>query len=208
MIRAGQRLSEERNRKGLTIEEVSKATKIKASFLSAIEKSDYTKLPSSTYASGFVKNYAEFLGLPKKEILALFRREFDENKDFKVLPSGFVKNDDFPIQRFRIGQTFLIILFIFLGLIGYLAFQYRYAILNPPLEIYSPKQKTASQRTIVSGRTDPNVTLLINDSPVSLDDKGNFKKTLDLFPGKATIKIKAINRFGRKTEIDKVLEVQ
>jgi len=64
MVNVGEKLYEERVKKGHTLEEVSKATKIRASFLLAIEKGEYKKLPSGTYVHGFVRNYARFLGLP------------------------------------------------------------------------------------------------------------------------------------------------
>ena len=80
MIRAGEKLREERLKKHLTLEEVSRATKIKESFLLAIEKGEYKKLPPATYAQGFVRNYAGFLGMPEQEILAIFRREYDEEE--------------------------------------------------------------------------------------------------------------------------------
>ena len=73
MVHVGEKLSEERIRRGLTLEEVAKATKIRASFLQAIEKGEYKKLPSGTYVHGFVRNYAKFLGLPEYEILSLFK---------------------------------------------------------------------------------------------------------------------------------------
>ena len=87
MTRVGEKLYEERIKKGYTLEEVSKATKIKVHFLQAIEKGDYKKLPSGTYAQGFVKNYAGFLKLPEHEMLALFKREYDEEK-LKVIHEG------------------------------------------------------------------------------------------------------------------------
>ena len=85
MIRLGQRLREVRIGKGISLEEVSRATKIKIAFLSAIEDGMYEKLPSSSYAQGFVKNYVQFLGFSEREAMALFRREFDEKRIFKVV---------------------------------------------------------------------------------------------------------------------------
>jgi len=93
MVPVGQRLQRERIQKKLTIEDVAKATKIKAVFLAAIEKGEYTKLPSPAYAQGFVRNYASYLGLPKGEITALFKREFDEKKAYKVLPDSLAKRE-------------------------------------------------------------------------------------------------------------------
>src|SRR5579871_1222382 len=91
MIRLGQWLSDERHRKGLTLEEVAKATKIKTAFLAYIEAGEYSLLPSSAYAQGFVKNYASFLGLPVKETLALFRREYAGENPVSVLPESLAK---------------------------------------------------------------------------------------------------------------------
>jgi len=91
MVRLGQRLFDERRKRGLSLDEVAAATKIRGSFLSAIEKGDYTKLPSPSYAQGFVLNYATYLGFQRKETLALFRREFDERKEFKVLPKNITR---------------------------------------------------------------------------------------------------------------------
>lgn len=210
MLRVGQRLKEERLRKELTLDDVSKSIKIKTSFLSAIEQGEYRKLPSSAYAQGFVRNYAEFLNISEKEILPLFRREFNEKEVFKVLPEGLTKTNDFPINKLRLQQTFVLIVLIFIVLSGYILFQYRYAIINPPLEIDSPKENSViSKKTItVSGQTDSNSTLFVNNDSVSVNRDGKFEKKVDLFPGKSTIKIKAVNRFGRQTEVERHVEVK
>ncbi|MDP3987585.1 MAG: helix-turn-helix domain-containing protein [Candidatus Levybacteria bacterium] len=210
MVNVGQKLYEERVKKGLTLEEIEKAIKIKASFLSAIEKGEHKKLPSSAYAYGFVRNYAEFLGLPKNEILALFRREFDEEKVFKVLPEGLAKPSEFPIKRIKVQQAGVIIFFVFLAFLGYIIFQYRSAFINPGIEIFSPKesQVISSRQVGVYGKTDPNATIYVNDNSVSLDQDGVFKKNLDLFPGKTTITIKAVNRFGRETSVQRHIEIK
>ena len=113
MIKVGQRLKEIRLRKGLSIEQVSNGTKIRPQFITAIEKGEYQKLPSPTYAQGFVRNYAEFLGAPKRETLALFRREFDEEQAYRVLPQGFSKQKDFPVTKIRIQKAVFVIVFLF-----------------------------------------------------------------------------------------------
>lgn len=210
MIGVGQRLREERLKRKLTLEEVSKNIKIRINFLSAIEKGEYQKLPSHAYAYGFVKNYAEFLGLPKQEILALFRREFNEDKVYKVLPEGFVKSSNFLTNRKKIQENLVFIAIVFLFFLGYIFFQYRYAFINPPLEIYTPKKEEifSSREIIVSGKTDANANLYINNNSVSIDKDGHFEKNLDLFHGKATIKIKVINRFGKETEIERDIEIK
>ena len=209
MIRAGQKLKEQRLTKELTIDQVSKETKIKASYISAIEKGEYQKLPASTYIIGFVRNYAKYLDLSEQEILALFRREFDEEKAFAVLPEGLVK-EDFPLYRIRLADTAKIIILLVIILLGYILFQYRYAIINPPLEVLAPTEGTViSSRTItISGKTDPNATVFVNSDNVSLDSDGNFKKSINVFPGKTIIRVKAINYFGKEKIIERHIEVR
>jgi len=71
----GQILKERRQSKGLTLEEVGAATKIKLSFLRALEEEDYRLLPDELYLVGFLRDYAAFLGLDPDELDARFRAE-------------------------------------------------------------------------------------------------------------------------------------
>lgn len=207
MIKIGDKFKEERLQKNLSLEDVSKSTKIKVDFLEAIEDGEYKKLPSVSYAQGFVRNYAEFLGLNEKETMAIFRREFDEERTFRVLPKGFEEKGNFPNTKFKFKQTAIVVLMVVVGFISYILFQYRYAFLNPPLNVITPKDTQAISSSVinVSGQTDPNATVYVNKDAVSVDDNGNFQKFIDVFPGKTFISIKVVNKFGRQTE--KKLEV-
>jgi len=210
MIHVGEKFHDERIKKGYTLEEVSKGTKIRLSFLQAIEKGEYKKLPSSTYAYGFVRNYARFLGLSEHETLAIFKREYDEEKFLKVLPEGLSKEDDFPLSKFKFTQTLRIFLLIFVVLLLYIIFQYRSAIFNPMLSVSSPLENAviSSQVIAVVGKTDPNATVFVNSEAASLDKDGNFKKTINVFPGHTKITIKSVNNFKRTTILERSIEVK
>ena len=210
MIKAGQRLHDERKKKGLTLDQVADATKIREEFLAAIEKGEYDKLPSPSYAKGFVRSYTRFLELPEKETLALFRREFAGDEDYDVLPEGLSGKKEVPIRKFKIRQAFLLGIIIFLLLISYIFFQYRYAFINPPLDIDSPKEMAnlSSSTVTVTGKTDPAATVYIEDTAVPVNDDGSFKKEVVEFPGKTTITIKVVNRFGRQTTIERHIVVK
>ncbi len=210
MISASQRLYDERKRKGLTLEEVSDATKIRVEFLEAIEKGEYGKLPSASYAYGFVRNYAKFLELPEEKTLALFRREFDEKKETKVLPEGLTTKADFPVRRFKISSFVILIIFLFLLLLGYVIFQYRAAIISPPLNVTSPKESSevSSQILVVTGKTDPASNVFINDEEVSVNSDGTFKKELNVFPGETTVTVRAVDRFGKQTIVTRHIVVK
>ncbi len=210
MIKAGEKLQKARLEKGLSLDDVAKATKIKQSFLSDIEKGDYQNLPSTSYAQGFVRNYAKFLELSEEEILALFRREFDDEKAYRVLPKGLEAKNEFPIVRLKIGQTVFIGALVLLAFLGYILFQYRYAFMDPPLEILAPRNLTTVSSTQINvvGRTDSSSTVFVNQNEVSVDQNGNFQKEINVFPGKTTITVKAVNKFSRQTEKKIQIEVK
>lgn len=195
---------------GYTLEEVSKATKIRVSFLLAIEKGEYDKLPQGTYAHGFVSNYVRFLKLPEPEILALFKREYDGDKFLKVLPEGLTREDEFPLSKFRVTQALKIFFLILIVLSTYLIFQYRAAIFNPMLSVSYPQENSIilSQVVVVTGKADPNTTVSVNSELAVLDKDGNFKKAINIFPGKAKIIIKSVNNFGKTTILERHIEVK
>ncbi len=209
MVRLGQRLHKERIARKLTLDEVAHAIKIKQVFLAALEKGEYNKLPSPAYAQGFVRNYAAYLGIPKAEITALFKREFDEKRAYKVLPDSMVKTKEFPLQRLKIQQSMLLAAGILVLFVAYLFFQYRAAFLPPSLTITDPKDgSTISKEYTVTGKADSNATVFVNDQPVSVASNGEFSKQLTLFPGKSTIIIKAKNRFGKESQVQSIVNVE
>jgi cytoskeletal protein RodZ len=209
MVRAGERLREERLRKKLTLSDVEKAIRIKSTFLAAIERGDYSKLPSSAYAQGFVRNYAEYLGLSTRQILALFRREFDERKEYKVLPESLARGESLSTRRIRIRRRMLFTTGLIVFVVAFLIYQFRFAFLNPPLSVDSPKENSISTpRIAVEGSTDPNATVTINGQVVSLNTQGEFSKTIAAFDGPLTIIVKAKSRFGKETTVERRIEVK
>lgn len=203
MVKIGAVFQEERRKKGLTLDEASRATKIKKEFLYAIEKGEYEKLPSAAYASGFVRNYAKFLGLPVEKSMALFRREFDVKKSIEILPKGIALADNYSFSRFKIGRGIALIFLVLFFIAGFLAYQYRSAFFNPSLSVTSPKEgEVVKSLTIeVRGKTDPDATLYIDNIDVSVGNDGSFSKSLTVFPGSTIINFKSENRFGKVTAL-------
>jgi cytoskeletal protein RodZ len=64
----GRVLERARKDRGLTLEEAERATKIRRRYLEGLEKDDYTVLPDAVYARGFLKTYANYLGLDGDEL--------------------------------------------------------------------------------------------------------------------------------------------
>lgn len=193
-------LQDARIEKGLSITDVVKSIKIKKDFLMAIEDGRYHDLPSESYALGFVKNYASFVGIEKNKAAALFRREY-EGQQAKLIPT--FKSQDRKLTRklFLSPRNYLILIGVVL-IIGYILYQYSSFFFGPRLDVEKPTPGFVVKDNIVEveGKTDPYATVLVNDDEVYVKLDGSFTKTLYLFEGNQQISITAKNRNGKETK--------
>src|SRR5918998_4581229 len=63
MFEIGNSLREARLRQGLDFPEIEQATKVRPKYLRALEDEQFDILPGQTYVKGFLRTYAEYLGL-------------------------------------------------------------------------------------------------------------------------------------------------
>ncbi|WP_320008261.1 helix-turn-helix domain-containing protein [Maridesulfovibrio sp.] len=88
----GSLLKEERERQGLTVEQIMEITKVSRVNIIAIENGDRDEFPHEVYAKGFIKNYAKSLGLDSEEI----------GKNFsQIMASGITES---PREKEEISQ--------------------------------------------------------------------------------------------------------
>ena len=124
MKTAGEILKQTRKKKRISLKRAAKETKIHFQYLQALEEDNYQKLPSLTSAKGFLKNYAEFLGLSSIKIMALFRRDFAGDKAGKLLSRQKAK----PLTGLKLTKPQLttIVAILVLGalFLAYLVWQY------------------------------------------------------------------------------------
>lgn len=78
MAKIGSKLQETRLRKGLTLERIADDTNISIRFLSKIENDDFSGFPGEPYVVGFIRNYAEYLGMNPEATIALYRSTTEE----------------------------------------------------------------------------------------------------------------------------------
>lgn len=69
MTTIGQKLKEAREDQRLSIDKVFEATRIRMQYLQALEEDDLSIMPSAVQARGYLRNYAEFLGLDVDKLL-------------------------------------------------------------------------------------------------------------------------------------------
>jgi cytoskeleton protein RodZ len=89
MFEIGNSLREARLRQGLDLTEIEQATKIRSRYLRALEEEQFELLPAQTYVKGFLKAYADQLGLDGD----LYVEEFNSR----------YATDDEPVQHVRGG---------------------------------------------------------------------------------------------------------
>lgn len=65
----GKLLKKERETRNISLEEISKFTKVKQHYLKAIEEDQYDLLPAIPYVKGFLHVYARYLMLDPKDII-------------------------------------------------------------------------------------------------------------------------------------------
>jgi transcriptional regulator with XRE-family HTH domain len=70
-----QRIRAAREKMGVSIDEVERATKIRRRYIEAIEAGDFDRLPDGPPSRGFIKNYARYLGMDPEQSLTDFEAE-------------------------------------------------------------------------------------------------------------------------------------
>lgn len=70
MASFGARLKQEREQRGVTLDQISQSTKIGTRFLQALEQDHFEQLPGGIFNKGFIRAYARFVGLDEEQTVA------------------------------------------------------------------------------------------------------------------------------------------
>jgi Helix-turn-helix domain len=87
----GNTLREARTRLGLELPEVERRTRIQTRFLVALEEERFELLPGDAYARGFLRSYAEALGLDGQLFLDEYKARFGEHVQKPLVPLAQVE---------------------------------------------------------------------------------------------------------------------
>ncbi|RCK51638.1 hypothetical protein TH25_08040 [Thalassospira profundimaris] len=109
----GRLLRHTRTTHGQSLEGVAQLLRIRKVYLEAIENSDYDALPGGPYGLGFVKGYAEHLGLDGKEIVRRYKEE--SNAPAVRSELSFPK----PVQESRVPGGAMMLIAAVLGIFAY-----------------------------------------------------------------------------------------
>jgi hypothetical protein len=87
-MRIGEVLQRGRERVGHDLEDVEELTKIRGRYLAALEAGDWEALPSDAYAKGYLRTYAELLGLDADALVDEYRRQVEGPRAAASQPVG------------------------------------------------------------------------------------------------------------------------
>ncbi len=72
MASVGQFLREKREERRMSVEEIARATRVPASSVERIESDQFDELPAEVFVRGFLKSYAQAVGVSSEEVLARY----------------------------------------------------------------------------------------------------------------------------------------
>jgi cytoskeletal protein RodZ len=201
----GEYLKQERLRQGIKLSQVSQKTKIRIDYLQAIENNQFIDLPSAAFVKGFIQNYARSLGLNSQTALAIFRRDFDQNQQGRIIPRGLSR--PFKLQSSVWNPkttTTLITIAIVLFVIAYAVYQLLFYSSAPQINLFQPKEIELHNNIVeIKGRVSKDAMVTVNKQPVATNLDGYFSTTLNLSSGQHTLLIEATGQNGKKGSLKK-----
>ncbi|ADD02889.1 conserved hypothetical protein [Thermoanaerobacter mathranii subsp. mathranii str. A3] len=188
MKELGEFLKNERIKKGLTLEEIQEITKIRIRYLKAIEDGDFSIMPALVYAKGFVKSYAEALGLDGNELVKKYEYLFQE-KEEETLPN-IETNSSYKKEGRDFSQFFLtlkkaVIFVLVIGIIGYGFYYFINQVKKGLAPI--PQQNQSEASTYSEDKTD-------------LENKTNPSQESNVSQPKVNTSIEKISETSKKIE--------
>ena len=202
MFRASIILKNARQDHSLEISEVSKKLKISAKYIESIETENKSKFPQEPYCSLIIKDYANYLGLNGDDILSLFRRDFANTCQNKTKNSRWQFFT--PQSTFKIAVIVSIVFFATYLIIEYLKFNQA-----PSLIVNWPSSTNLSQLTLdLTGITDPESTIRINNDLIIVDEEGKFSKKFTFSSSdSSTIIVESKSPSGKITTLEKTFHL-
>ena len=103
----GERLQHARTSAGLTLDSAAARTRIKRDYLDALETMDPRGLPSRAYAIGYLRTYANFLGLDASACVAQFKAEVEVDAG-RATPTAPQERREIKLPRGMVGAVLIL----------------------------------------------------------------------------------------------------
>lgn len=118
----GETLVAARRQQGVALSDAAAETRVRESYLAALEAEDFAALGGDVYVKGFLRSYARFLRLDPEPLIAAYRAEFERHHD-DISPLAHQPVAPLPAERspvLIIGAGLVLVVIAVLALIGWL----------------------------------------------------------------------------------------
>ena len=202
MLSVGKLLRAARERKKISLRDVEKQIKVREQFIRALEEDKWYSFTSRIYVTGILKNYARFLELDERKILAFFRREYERSEElrFKEKVSTSYLSSDSKKTLF-VGFIFICVL-----LVSYFSYQLFQYFKPPTVQILAPTSTLFKRELTVKiiGKTEKEAVITIMGERVYQNKEGIFEYVIPLKQKENTVSIEVIGANGKKTVLEKI----
>lgn len=176
-LAVGRKLRDRREKLNMSLEDAASQLHLDVRLLQALENDDYSSLPGTAYAYGYLRSYAKLLKEPEQELLQQFQQVMDTESN-ALIPEHMTFAAKNKVPTFSLRQMFVIaILLILVG--GAVA----WVLLGSNL-LQTSQQSAAETAVIVVPETPPGLSNaptaeienVVNDetvieSPLQIEEK-------------------------------------
>lgn len=203
----GERLQQIRAERRMSLNEVSRGTRIQSKYLQYLESGEYDKLPAQVYVKGFLRSYATFVGVNECPLIKAYERERGIQNNIRRERDPDCEKEKrkrFSISTFAVTPRVIVFTGITILIMGGFFYLYREVssfISTPVLLISSPlsDEIIEGNQVYIIGKSEKDGRVFVNEQPVVVNDEGEFKESVGLQEGLNLITIRAINRFDKET---------
>jgi transcriptional regulator with XRE-family HTH domain len=195
----------------MSLQDVSKATRIQSKYLEALENGAYELLPADVYVRGFLRSYARYLNVDEEALVKLYERERNIKENLgQDHPSRPTSHGFTPLSFVITSRTLIVSLIglLVFGAFFYLYREFRSFAAEPALVLLEPQNGAVveDEEIVVRGKTDKGAQVTLNDQNIFVDNDGLFSDKLFLRAGMNTITVRTTNRFNKEKVVTYTIE--
>lgn len=204
----GEKLRALRRDKGVTLEALTKLTKLQVKYLEALERGRYEELPEPLYARNYLRSYVKALGADESYFLELY--------DEEVAAVDYFAHYRMPRTRLQSVRLFVLsrllrtvmIAGVFLALFSYIGYEINALYAPPWLKVVSPEDSqlvSAPQLEVVGQVENEEVDVYVNGDRVVVDEGGTFRGKVNLTLGPNELRVEAKRRYSRRAIVKRTV---